>query len=86
MTAIMLTDTQRGIAYQVAREIGAAFHDTRIRRGDEMVDVARALDMPHTTVARFERGEECNAKLGNIMRMLSLYGLTLEVVPMERRS
>lgn len=81
MTALAITPELHGASASVAREIGQAFREIRERRGDTWVDIARAAGVPHTSVARFERGESPNLQLGNATRLLAFYGYRLAVVP-----
>lgn len=81
MTAIALTPNQRAAALSVAKEIGTAFGQARTSAGHTKKAVAEVLAMHQTTVAYFEQGHFPNVKLGNAIRLLRFYGLTLAVVP-----
>lgn len=80
MTAIALTPQQEALARDTAREIGQIFAAARLAYGDNQRAAADLLGAHRSTVSAFERGLQHNLKLGNALKMLSLYGLTLEVV------
>lgn len=82
MTAISLTPSESALAQTVAREMGRAFGDARRSHGDTKKAAAELLNMNATTVQNFERAASHNVKLGNALRILRLYNLTLAVVPL----
>jgi len=79
MTAIMLDARQLATAQTIAREIGSAFGVARREWGDSKRAVAALLHVHEAIVRDFERGTHHNLKLGNAVRFLDLYGLTLVV-------
>ena len=79
MTAVAFTDPQEIRARLNARAIGRALRMSRQARSQSIADVALAIWMPATTLARMERGEERNLKLGNALKALDHFGLTLLV-------
>lgn len=83
MTAIALSPADESRAIALAREIGAAFARARRRNGDVQKHVAARIGIRANLLSRFECGDQKNLKLGNAVRMLGLYGLTLAVVPID---
>lgn len=81
MTAVAFTDAQEIRARLTARIIGRALRTERVARGETIAEAARTLNVHVTTLARMERGEERNVKLGNALKMLDYVGLTLVVAP-----
>lgn len=83
MTAIALDARQLAEARRVAREIGAAFGTARVAHSDTKHAVAQLAGVHETTLRYFEQGKHPNVKLGNALRFLNFYGLTLSVVPIN---
>lgn len=81
MSAPRLSVTDAIAAYGVAERIGAAFAEARRDAGHRQADVADVLRIEKETVSRFETGREKNVKIGTVVRMLSLYRLTIAVIP-----
>ncbi len=82
----MLTPQQEAVAFGVAKEIGAAVETARRATGHSKKSLAAELEMFETTLGRIERGQEPNVKLGNAMKVLGHYGLTLVVAPLKSNS
>ncbi len=83
MTAIALDARQLAEARRVSRQIGTAFGEARTTHGDTKKAAAELAGVHETTLRYFEQGKSPNVKLGNALRFLNFYGLTLAVVPMR---
>ena len=79
----MLTPADDARAIALSREIGAAFARARRAHGEGQKQVAAQIGIRADLLSRFECGNQKNLKLGNAVRMLGRYGLTLAVVPIN---
>jgi transcriptional regulator with XRE-family HTH domain len=80
----ILTPDQEALARQVAQDIGRRFKTARRVAGERQIDVAQRLRMHSSTVSAFERGRWANLKLGNAVRILSAYQISLIAVTLRR--
>jgi hypothetical protein len=82
VTAPKLHPRHEADAIAVARAIGAAFRSARIARGDRQQDISTYFEFrPNGNISMFERGTSPNLMVSTAIRNLSVYGLTLAVVP-----
>jgi hypothetical protein len=81
MTHVALTGEQLDHAAEIAAAIGRAIRLARRARGESVGDVAREHGTHPSSLLSLERGDQPNVKLGNAVRYLDRYGLTLAIVP-----
>lgn len=87
----VLTPDQKAHAQLIAKKLGRAFELARRAAGESQLAVANRLQMHSSTVSGFERGVWHNLKLGNAVRILSAYDISIVpvwpntvVVPIEQ--
>lgn len=82
----VLTPDQERLAQQVAKDLGARFKAARLAARERQIDVARRLRVEQTTLSAFERGQYINCKLGNAIRILSAYQISIIAVTQSRNA
>lgn len=80
MSAPVLTLEQEAEATRVVREIGEAIECERENARESFDELATRLDMFPSSVRSVAHGYQINLKVGNAIRVLGAYGLTLAVV------
>lgn len=86
MTAPILTARVEERARGVAVKIAKTFREARVAKGDRQLDVAQYVGIREKEVGAFENRPALHMSLAKAVRMLNIYGLTLDVVPMEKGS
>lgn len=67
---------------QAIKDIGAAAKQARLSVGEGQAAAASRLGVHVQTIGRIESGE-AGVAIGHVLGMLSLYGLTVVVQPLE---
>lgn len=70
------------VALQAIKDLGVAARQARLQAGDGQAAAATRLGVHVQTIGRIEAGEP-GVAIGHVAGLLALYGLTLQVVPVD---